>query len=318
MKKKITRSWSIFAAAASFLLASCEPVTTPTLSPATLPDKAFGAAPLADSTVVDMASNINPVINLEAEAATILAKPQVPILCYHQIRDWLPSDSKQAKDYIVPISRFEEQISMLADSGYHAILPDQLLAYLTTGTPLPSKPVMLTFDDTNLDQYTIAAPILEKYGYKGVFFVMTVSLGRPRYMSRAQVKELSERGHVIGSHTWDHQNVKKLKPEDWLTQVEKPKVVLEQITGNPVTYFAYPFGLWNKEAVPELRSRGITAAFQLANSLDTEAPLFTIRRSIASGYWGGTTLHRHMVERFNLGEAPADQSKQAADHYTGL
>ncbi|GAA4428337.1 hypothetical protein GCM10023188_12450 [Pontibacter saemangeumensis] len=265
-----------------------------------------------------MASNINPVINLEAEAATILAKPQVPILCYHQIRDWLPSDSKQAKDYIVPISRFEEQISMLADSGYHAILPDQLLAYLTTGTPLPSKPVMLTFDDTNLDQYTIAAPILEKYGYKGVFFVMTVSLGRPRYMSRAQVKELSERGHVIGSHTWDHQNVKKLKPEDWLTQVEKPKVVLEQITGNPVTYFAYPFGLWNKEAVPELRSRGITAAFQLANSLDTEAPLFTIRRSIASGYWGGTTLHRHMVERFNLGEAPADQSKQAADHYTGL
>ena len=310
MKKKITRSRSIFAAAACLFLASCEPVYSPSISPATLPDKAAGIAPLADSTAINVASEIKPFINPEAEAAAVLAKPQVPILCYHQIRDWLPTDSKQARDYIVPIARFEEQISMLADSGYHAILPDQLLAYLTTGAPLPPRPVMLTFDDTNLDQYTVAAPILEKYGYKGVFFVMTVSLGRPRYMSRAQVKELSDRGHVIGSHTWDHQNVKKLKPEDWLTQVEKPKAVLEQITGKPVTHFAYPFGLWNKEAIPELRSRGMTAAFQLANSLDTEAPLFTIRRSIASGYWGGPTLHRKMVERFKLGVAPANQPQQ--------
>ena len=42
---------------------------------------------------------------------------------------------------------------MLADSGYHTILPDQLYDYLTKGTPLPSKPIMLTFDDTDLDQF---------------------------------------------------------------------------------------------------------------------------------------------------------------------
>jgi len=67
-------------------------------------------------------------------------------------------------------------------------LPDQLLAYLETGAPLPPKPIMPTFDDTDLDQYTIAAPEMEKYGFKGVFFVMAVPLGRPHYMIRAQVK----------------------------------------------------------------------------------------------------------------------------------
>ncbi|WP_242918182.1 polysaccharide deacetylase family protein [Pontibacter liquoris] len=235
---------------------------------------------------------------MPADAATILARQQVPILCYHQIRDWRSSDSKQAKDYIVPVARFEEQIKMLADSGYQTILPDQLLDYLNNGRPLPPKPVMLTFDDTVLDQYTTALPVLEKYGYKGVFFVMTVSLGRPRYMTRAQVKELSDKGHEIGSHTWDHHNVKKYEGTDWLTQIEKPTRQLEEITGKPIKYFAYPFGLWNEQAIPELKQRGMTAAFQLATHRDEQEPLYTIRRIIASGYWSAGTLHKSMVGSF--------------------
>src|SRR5258708_38947583 len=118
--------------------------------------------------------------------AAIMARKQVPILCYHQIRDWKPTDSKVAKDYIIPIAAFKAHMKMLADSGYHAILPDQLYDYLAKGTPLPSKPIMLTFDDTDLDQFTIARPEMKKYGFKGVFFIMTVSLGRPHYMSKEQ------------------------------------------------------------------------------------------------------------------------------------
>ena len=234
-----------------------------------------------------------------ADAATILAKKQVPILCYHQIRNWRPRDSKRAKDYIVPEAVFKAQLKMLADSGYQAILPDQLLAYLKTGAPLPPKPIMLTFDDTDLDQFTVAAPEMEKYGFKGVFFVMTVSLGRPRYMTRAQVKALSEAGHVIGSHTWDHQNVKKFTAADWVTQIDKPTKQLEAITGKPVRYFAYPFGLWNAEAIPELKIRGFRGAFQLATERDPQNPLYTIRRRIASGYWNPRTLHNSLVNSFH-------------------
>lgn len=233
-----------------------------------------------------------------ANAATIMARKQVPILCYHQIRNWTARDSKTAKDYIVPEANFRAQLKMLADSGYQTILPDQLYAYLTTGAALPSKPIMLTFDDTDLDQYTVAAPEMKKYGFKGVFFIMTVSLGRPRYMSKAQVKELSDAGHVIGSHTWDHQNVKKLKGKDWETQIDKPTKQLEAITGKPIKYFAYPFGLWSPAVIPEIKQRGFTAAFQLSTKRHPEEPLFTIRRIIASGYWSPRSLRNSIVNSF--------------------
>ncbi|MBC8083984.1 MAG: polysaccharide deacetylase family protein [Hymenobacter sp.] len=233
-----------------------------------------------------------------ASAAAITARPQVPILCYHQIRDWRARDSKGAKDYIVPVEQFRRQIQMLADSGYHTVLPDQLYAYLATGAPLPAKPIMLTFDDTDLDQFTVARPELEKYGFKAVYFVMTVSLGRPRYMSKAQVRQLSDEGNVIGSHTWDHHNVKKYRGQDWITQIEKPTKTLEEITGKDIRYFAYPFGLWNPAAIPELKQRGMAAAFVLAEKRDPQDPLYTIRRIIASGYWSPRTLHNSIVQSF--------------------
>jgi peptidoglycan/xylan/chitin deacetylase (PgdA/CDA1 family) len=233
-----------------------------------------------------------------ADAATILSRKQVPILCYHQIRDWRTSDSKTAKDYIIPISTFKSHIKILADSGYHSVLPDQVYNYLVFGDALPKKPVMITFDDTDLDQYTIAAPELKKYGFKAVYFIMTVSLGQKNYMTKAQVKELSDEGNVIGSHTWDHHNVKKYQGNDWVIQIDKPTKTLETITGKSIKYFAYPFGLWNKEAIPELKKRGFKAAFILSTSRDEASPLFTIRRIIASGYWSAKTLYSSMINSF--------------------
>lgn len=233
-----------------------------------------------------------------ASAAEILARPQVPILCYHQIRNWTASDGKVGKDYIVPTAEFKSQMKMLADSGYNTILPDQLYNYLAYGAELPKKPIMLTFDDTKLDQWTVAIPEMKKYGFKGVFFIMTVSLGKPNYLSKDQVKQMSDAGHVIGSHTYDHQNVKKYQGEDWVTQIEKPTKTLQEVTGKDIKYFAYPFGLWNKEAIPELKKRGFTSAFILAEKRDENDPLFTIRRIIASGYWNTKTLHNSIIKSF--------------------
>ena len=256
---------------------------------ATSTDEA-NATPAPDPSTIPAASAGN--------AAAILARPQVPILCYHQIRDWTGRDSKNAKDYIVPVAQFKAQIKMLADSGYHTVSPDQLFAYMTTGAKLPSKPILLTFDDTDLDQFTVARPTLEKYGFKAMYFVMTVSLGRPRYMTKAMVKQLSDEGNIIGSHTWDHHNVKKYQGKDWETQIDKPTKTLEEITGKKINYFAYPFGLWNPQAFPELKKRGFVAAFSLAEKRDQNDPLFTIRRIIASGYWTPRTLHNSIVQSF--------------------
>jgi peptidoglycan/xylan/chitin deacetylase (PgdA/CDA1 family) len=237
-----------------------------------------------------------------ADAKTILARKQVPILCYHQVRNWKPTDGKVGKDYIVEIQNFKDQMKMLADSGYHTILPDQLYAYLNTGAALPSKPIMLTFDDTDLDQFTIVNPTLKKLGYKAVYFIMTVSIGKKGkfvdYMSSDQIKQLSDEGNVIGSHTYDHKNFKKYAGKDWEEQLDKPTKRLEEITGKKMTEFAYPFGLWNAEGIPELKKRGFRMAYQLSTKRDEKDPLFTIRRIIASGYWSPKTLSNSIKNSF--------------------
>ena len=242
-----------------------------------------------------ISKNSSPVI---ADAATILGRPEIPILCYHQLRDFRPSDSKTARDYIVPAANFQEQIKLLADSGYHSILPDQLYDYLLYGKPLPAKPVMISFDDTRLDHFTVGLTELNKYGFKGVFFIMTVSLNRPGYMTKDQVKQLADEGHVIGLHTWNHKNVKTFIEEDWAIQVKKPWDQLKAITAKPVDYFAYPFGLWDKPGLEKIKQHGFKAAFQLSARRDESSPLFSIRRMIIPGDWNSLRIQQRLKNCF--------------------
>lgn len=234
-----------------------------------------------------------------AKPKEILERTQVPILCYHRLRQYRPTDGAGARTYIVPADVFRKQIKMLSDSGYHTITPDEYYEYLTSGRELPSKPVMISFDDTSEEQFTVGAAELDKYGFKGVFFMMTISIGRPGYMSSEQIKALSEKGHVVASHTTDHHNVKKYSGADWDFQLARPKSKLEMITGKPVEYFAYPFGEWNSAAIPEIKKRNYKAAFQLSSyKRDTTEPLYAIRRMIVPGNWDGTAMDKHMKASF--------------------
>ncbi len=210
---------------------------------------------------------------------------RVPVLCYHQIRPWNNSDGNTAKTYITPETEFSDQMKALHDSGYHSILPEQLIAHLKAGTALPSKPIMITFDDGTASQYENALPVLTKYGFKAVFFIMTVSMGKPKFMTKTQIATLSAQGHVIGAHTWDHKNVKKYTSNDWEKQIKQPKKALEDIVGKPVVYFAYPFGVWSYDAVAQLAANSYVAAFQLAGTGDEKNNLFTINRILVDGHW---------------------------------
>ena len=231
--------------------------------------------------------------------AAVLVRKQVPVLCYHQIRDWRTSDKQRDKDYIIPPATFKLHMKLLADSGYHTILPDQLYAYLTKGSPLPANPIMLTFDDTDGDQYQQARPELMKYGFKGVYFITTTDIGKNKhYMDRKQIRQLADEGNVIACHTRDHMSFNKLKGTDWETQIDKPTKQLETITGKPVKYFAFPFGIWNAGHLDELHKRGFLAAFQLDQPRDKADPIMTIRRILGCGYWSPKTLDYNIKHDF--------------------
>lgn len=233
-----------------------------------------------------------------ANVATILSKKQVPVLCYHHIREPKPGQSETMKSYSVSPAQFAQQMKALKDSGYETILPNQLYNYLVHGGVLPAKPVMLTFDDTDEEQFTIGYNEMKKYGFKGVFFIMTISINRPRYMTKAQLKQLADEGNAVESHTWDHHMVTKYQGEDWEKQFVKPRKTIEDITGKPATYFAYPFGLWNERAIPELKKAGFKMAFSLSTKRDSTEPLYTIRRMIVPGQWSVPGMIKAMKQTF--------------------
>jgi peptidoglycan/xylan/chitin deacetylase (PgdA/CDA1 family) len=237
-----------------------------------------------------------------ADAATILSKKEVPILCYHNIKELKAGDGEMTKTYTVSPANFAQQMKALSDAGYHSILPNQLNDYLVYDVPLPSNPVMITFDDTREEQFSIGAAEMKKYGFKGVFFIMTVSINRPGYMSKEQIKNLSDDGHVVGAHTWDHHMVTKYAGDDWNTQLVKPKAKLEEIIGKPVKDFAYPFGLWNTAAIPEIKKSGYEMAYILATKRDPVDPLYTIRRIIVSGTWSTEGMMKSINSSFTKTE----------------
>jgi peptidoglycan/xylan/chitin deacetylase (PgdA/CDA1 family) len=206
--------------------------------------------------------------------AQIFEKAEVPVLCYHRIGDGLKGD------YAVSPATFEAHMKILADSGYHSILPEQLYDYLVFNKALVEKPVMITFDDSRIEHTEIAAPVMEKYGFRGVFFIMTITYNKKNYMSTDQIFRLSEAGHTIGLHSWDHTMATKYVEEtDWQKQVIDPKNKLEAIVGKPVEYWAYPNGVYNHQAAEQL-SKHFKLSFILSSKRDSTQALQSVRRMI--------------------------------------
>lgn len=237
-------------------------------------------------------------VSVFKNTTTTAAEPvhrEITVLCYHNIK---ASAKGHNKLLTISSGNFRKQIKMLSDSGYHTILPDQLLAYLQYGGPLPEKPVMISFDDTHLEHFSIAAPILDSLGFKGIFFIMTICIGKKGYMSAAQIRALAENGHIIACHTWDHKDVLNYKEKEWTLQLDKTRSRLEEITGKPVKYFGYPYGAWNNAAIKQLKNRGILAAFQLMGTQSETDKLYTIRRLMVSDNWTPEMLQEKISTKF--------------------
>lgn len=109
----------------------------------------------------------------------------------------------------------------------------------------------LTFDDGTKDHYSLAAPLLEKYGYRGIFSIIPDYLGSGKYMSWNNVKELKVRGHEIANHSMSHQKLVPLyqagDTNELKRQIFDSLDVFEKNVGFRPTVFCYPCTSLNEE-----------------------------------------------------------------------
>lgn len=204
-----------------------------------------------------------------------------PILLYHRI-DVSPINSQ----YYVEPEKFEEQMKLLYDWEYTPVTIDMLLKAIRAGAELPPRPVIITFDDGHIDNYTTAFPIMQKFGFTGVLYIVGNYMGTDGYMTAAQIREMVMAGWEVGSHSMNHLDLQKLDEEAQYIEIVDSRDKLEAEIGVPMHTFAYPFGLMNDTAGSLVHKAGYMAAMGLGYTHDqgSENMFFLQRRDIKGTY----------------------------------
>jgi len=180
----------------------------------------------------------------------------VPILTYHYIRVNADRNDRMGFALSVTPADFAAQMDWLAQNGYHPITTEDLYAYLQGARGLPSKPVILTFDDGYADFFTTALPILISHDFRAEEYVVSSFVGQPGYMTAAQVREADRSGIEIGSHTVSHANLAASSTGASWAQITQSKAFLEQLIGHPIVSFCYPSGKFSSAVASQVAAAG--------------------------------------------------------------
>lgn len=190
-------------------------------------------------------------------------KNPLPILMYHNVVE----DGVECNSMTVTVGKLREDLNYLFSHGYTPILPKDL----TSGDPLPEKPIMITFDDGYKSNYDLLFPILQEYRCKANINVIVylTNLWSPNYCTWTRLREMTESGFVeIGSHTYKlHNEDGQFDPNgangiqrrpgesdaDYqvrvLDDIQKSYDVLYEELGVAPTCFAYPFGASDRYSI---------------------------------------------------------------------
>lgn len=205
---------------------------------------------------------------------------QVPMLMYHRLVPEAALQCVQGRDpYLLTESSFEEQLAYLSSKGYSTISLSDFIAHANGKDVPPQKPVIITFDDGNESDYTLAYPILRKYGFTATFFVVVDSISSPWMLTEEQIKEMSCNGMSIQSHTLTHSYLTNLSREQIEEELSKSKAVLESMTGAPVHFLSIPHGMYDNAVKKVAKETGYLAVVTSSLGINnTKRDLYSLKR----------------------------------------
>jgi peptidoglycan/xylan/chitin deacetylase (PgdA/CDA1 family) len=214
------------------------------------------------------------------------------VLMYHKVND------RPENPLSVPVGTFDEQMSQLRDLGYTVVGLDDVLDHYRRGVALPTRPVLITFDDGYRDNLEHAAPVLGRHGYPGVVFVPIGYLDgtRPlpheeRLASRGvinatvdwgELAELEAAGIRVESHGISHRPLADLAVDEAAREIVLSKLRLEERLGRKVDAYAFVKGSladYRPEHVSLVQQAGYTLGFtSVSGGNGPESDRYRLRR----------------------------------------
>ena len=204
----------------------------------------------------------------------------IPILAYHRFAENCKSP------LCVPTRIFDLQMRYLKENGYRVINPEELRAFLEYRQSLPKKSVLITMDDGYRSVYSIAYPILKKYGFTAIFFIYTDFVGvSSSAVTWDQLREMKANGFTIGSHTMYHTDLTKRKDGEtevqFIARVKEElfgaKEIIDQKLAQDTYLLAYPYGNYDQRAIEFARMAGYKIAMSVKRGGN---PFFTYPLSL--------------------------------------
>lgn len=195
-------------------------------------------------------------------------------------------------NYSLQACLFQRQLAYLKKNGKHFGIASELLQ----DKNFPPKTVFLSFDDGYADNFENAFLPLIENGMKATWFITTDCIGKhaqwmappseqTKMLSADQLREMSDAGMEIGSHTCSHPDLSQLSFKQQLDELTRSKQLLEDLLQKPVTGFAYPFGRYNEDTLKAVRAAGYEWACSTRSGWfkKEEDPLLIRRVTVFSG-----------------------------------
>jgi peptidoglycan/xylan/chitin deacetylase (PgdA/CDA1 family) len=200
----------------------------------------------------------------------------LPILSYHHF------STECSNTLCMPIDEFSKQMAFLKKEGYRSVTMEQVLKFINYQEPLPKKAVAITIDDGYRSVYDLAYPIMRQHNFRATLFIYTAFIGNsPNALTWEQLRELSESGFEVESHTISHTDLtRKRKGESEATYLKRvrrellePRELIGKHLGRKPIWLAYPYGRLNDLVIAlaiEAGYRGGVTVTRKANPFFTD------------------------------------------------
>lgn len=170
----------------------------------------------------------------------------LPILMYHHVSPHTPDEPNQ---WHLSSQLFEQQLHYLRNQGFYSVTLEDWRKSILTRQPLPGKAIIITFDDGYQNFFTYAWPLLKKYGFSAIVFLIIDDIGSQIedtcYMGWSEIKHLLKQGVEFGSHSLNHPSFTDISYVEVVRQGTQSRAILSKELGISVDAFAYPYGHYN-------------------------------------------------------------------------